>query len=252
MESVSPTNRHGRDAPEFCNLSGCEQLVPCPTHSAGSRLVLVMTDVPNIVDVVVGTPFRASDHCFVSCVLRVQQSVPEYSVRSTVFLKHRTNWDSDRSAVRSFKWSTILKSADPLVAFDRAICKVIVRYVPTTVLRSRPGDKQWFDSSCRRASDAKQTADRAWCRAWNAEHCGQFGAPSGAQRVYGAAMESNNEGTRNTLNHSTCSHKWWKTLKGSIFGVKPSITDLLRHGGGLVVAPAEKDSLLGSRFDSKQ
>ena len=32
LESVSPTDRHGRDALDFCNLSGCEQLVRCPTR----------------------------------------------------------------------------------------------------------------------------------------------------------------------------------------------------------------------------
>ena len=37
----------------------------CPTHIAGNRLDLVMTDVPDIVDVVVGTPLGTSDHCFV-------------------------------------------------------------------------------------------------------------------------------------------------------------------------------------------
>ena len=100
----------------------------------------------------------------VSCVLRVEQSVLEYNVRSTVFLKHRSNWDSVSSAVRSFTWGIILKSADPLVVFDRAIGEVIGRYVATTVLRSRSGDKQWFNASCRRAYDAKQTACCAWCR----------------------------------------------------------------------------------------
>ena len=62
---------------------------------------------------VIGTPLGTSDNCFVSCVLRVEKSVLEFNVRSTVFLKHLTNWDSVRSAVRSFKWSTILESADP-------------------------------------------------------------------------------------------------------------------------------------------
>ena len=49
LESVSPTDRHGRDALDFGNLSGCEQLVLCPTHIAGKRLDLVMADVPDIV-----------------------------------------------------------------------------------------------------------------------------------------------------------------------------------------------------------
>ena len=61
-----------------------------------------------------------------------------------------------------------------------------------------------------------------------------------ALRIYGAARESHNEHTRNTLNHSTCSHKRWETLKGSIFGVKPPIPALRGPGGALVVAPAEK------------
>ena len=107
LESVPPTHRHGRDALDFCYLLGCEQLVPCPTHIVDNRLDLVITDVPDIADVFVGTPLGTSDHCFVSCELRVEQSVPEYNIRSTFFLKHRTNWDNVRCAVRSFTWSTI-------------------------------------------------------------------------------------------------------------------------------------------------
>ena len=38
LESVSHTDRHGRDALDFCNLSGCEQLVCCPTHYVGYSL----------------------------------------------------------------------------------------------------------------------------------------------------------------------------------------------------------------------
>ena len=36
-----------------------------------------------------------------------KQSVSEYHVRSTVFLKHRPNWDDIRCAARRFKWGTI-------------------------------------------------------------------------------------------------------------------------------------------------
>ena len=101
MESVSPTDRHGRDALDFCNLSSWEQLVRCPTYIAGNRLDLVMTDDPDIVDVFVVTPLSTSDHCFVSCVLRVEQSVPEYNVRSTVFLKQSIVPTGTVSAVQS-------------------------------------------------------------------------------------------------------------------------------------------------------
>ena len=73
----------------------------CRVFIAGNRLDLVMTDVPDIVDLFVGTPLGTSDHCIISCVLRVEQSVPEYNIRSIVFLKHRINWDTARCAVRS-------------------------------------------------------------------------------------------------------------------------------------------------------
>ena len=67
-----------------------------------------------------------------------------------------------------------------------------------------------------------------------------------AQRDYGAATESHNENTRNTLEHSTCSHTWWETLKGLIFYVMPCIPALRWPGGALVVATAEKAPLLGT------
>ena len=66
------------------------QLVRCPTYITGNRLDLVFTDAPAIVDVFVGTRLGTSHHGFVSCVLRVEQSVPEYNAKSTVFLKHHT------------------------------------------------------------------------------------------------------------------------------------------------------------------
>ena len=69
-------------------------------------------------------------------------------------------------------------------------------YIPTTVLHNRSGDKQWFDTSCQRTHDAKQSAYRVWCRACN----GQFVlARAEEQRVYGAAKESHNEHAGNTL-----------------------------------------------------
>ena len=108
------------------------------------------------------------DHCFVSCVLRVEQSVPEYNIRNTVFLKYHTNWDIVHCAVRSFTWSTILKPADPLDAFDRAIGEIIGWIVPTNL------DKQWFDASSQRAHDAKQTAYYAMRRERSGDHWDRF------------------------------------------------------------------------------
>ena len=64
LEFVSPTDRHGRDAVDFCNLLGCQQLVCCPTNIAGNRLDLMMTDVPDIVDVFAFLVTALSVVCF--------------------------------------------------------------------------------------------------------------------------------------------------------------------------------------------
>ena len=47
-------------------------------------------------------------------------------------------------------------------------------FLPLFFVVSRSRDKQWFDASYRRTYDVKQTAYRAWCRAHNAYHLGQF------------------------------------------------------------------------------
>ena len=101
-------------------------MCPVPLTLLVINLILLLPMSLIIADAFVGTPLGTSNHCFVSCVLHVEQSVLEYSDRSTVFQRHRTNWDSICSTVRSFTCSTILKSADTLVPFNRAIGEVIV------------------------------------------------------------------------------------------------------------------------------
>ena len=89
-----------------------------------------------------------------------------------------------------------------------------------------------------------------WCRSLESN---QFvHSRTEAQRVYGVAMASHNERPRRTLTSTTCSQKWCETLKGSIFGEKPSIPALMGPSGALVVSPAARASLLGALFDSKQ
>ena len=100
--------------------------------------------------------------------------MPEYNAGSTVLLKHCTNWDSVISTGRSFTWALFCSQC-----------------VPTTVLRSRSGDKQWFDSSCGRAYDGKHTDYPAWYTARNANQWGQFvRARAEAKSImHGAARE---------------------------------------------------------------
>ena len=45
------TNCQGVAAFDFANVSGCDQLVVSPTHARGGTLDLLMTDVPDLVQV---------------------------------------------------------------------------------------------------------------------------------------------------------------------------------------------------------
>ena len=56
------TNRHGVAAFDFATVSGCDQLIVCPTHALGGTLDLLVTDVPDLVRVAVVVPIGNSDH----------------------------------------------------------------------------------------------------------------------------------------------------------------------------------------------
>ena len=92
-----------------------------------------------------------------------------------------------------------------IVTLGRVQMHFVTKHVAISLIGSKSvsGDKQWFDASCRREYDAKQTVYRAWCRARDADHWSQFELASiEAKRVCSAARESHNERTRNTLKPS--------------------------------------------------
>ena len=81
------TNRHGVASLDFAMVSGCDQVVTGPTHARGGTLDLLMTDVPNLVQVTVVSPLGSS----LSTAISTVQAVPGLCVSRKVFLKHRVN-----------------------------------------------------------------------------------------------------------------------------------------------------------------
>ena len=57
------TNSHGRSARDFSDMADCRQMVVDPTHRDGGVLDLVLTDVPDLCEVVTGCSLGRSDHC---------------------------------------------------------------------------------------------------------------------------------------------------------------------------------------------
>ena len=93
------TNRHGVAALDFATASGCDQLVIGPTHARGGTLDLLMSDVPDLVQVTVVEPLGSSDHSSLSTAISMAQAVPGLCVSRKVFLKHRVNWTAVCDAI---------------------------------------------------------------------------------------------------------------------------------------------------------
>ena len=81
------TNSQGVAAFDFVTVSGCDQLVVGPTHARGGILDLLMTDVPDLIQVAVVAPMFNSDHSSLSSVILTAQAVPNLCVSRKVFLK---------------------------------------------------------------------------------------------------------------------------------------------------------------------
>ena len=100
-------NHHGVAAFDFATVSGCDQLVVGPTHERGLTLDLLMTDVPDLVRVVVVAPIGNSDHTSLSAVISMAQAVPNLCVSGKVFLKYEVNWNTVCGAIQDLPWRNI-------------------------------------------------------------------------------------------------------------------------------------------------
>ena len=249
-----PTDRHGLAAFEFSNVSGTSQLVDEPTHLAGNRLDLVFTDVPGVVSVSVGTPVGTSDHSFLSCNLTTSQHVPDISTSKKVYLKSRANWGAVCSDLSNVSWSNIYCDPEPASRLSDLLCGVLDRRVPSKIIRNRNSDKPWFNNACRRAYQAKQEAYRRYTRSgrnpgfWQA----YIDLRNEASAIYSVAEASYYDHARSVLSNCSDSHKWWSTLKESLFGSDNSIPPLMTPSGAVSSSPMERSKLLSDVFKNKQ
>ena len=84
----STMNHHGVGALNFATVSGCDQLVLSPTHAHGRTLELLMTDIPDLIQVTVVAPLGRSDHSSLSIAISIAQAIPNLCVSIRVLLKH--------------------------------------------------------------------------------------------------------------------------------------------------------------------
>ena len=74
----------------------CTQIVEKPTHIAGGRLDLVLTDVQDLVRVSTHCLIGTSDHFHLQVVVMLNERVPQMCCTRRVLLKSRINWGAVR------------------------------------------------------------------------------------------------------------------------------------------------------------
>ena len=122
-------NHHGVAAFDFATVSGCDQLVVGPTHACGGTLDILMTDVPDLVRVVIVAPIGNSDQSSLSAVISMAQAVPNLCVNRKVFQKHQVNWNTVCGAIQELPWHNIWLSDNPVeVLKEQLSCWLDIMY----------------------------------------------------------------------------------------------------------------------------
>ena len=253
LGSVSPTNGNGLAALDFSNLSGCEQLIQGPTHNSGNCLDIVLTNTPGVVEAAVLAPIGTSDHNSINCKICLEFTIPDITISRQVYLKSQVNWDNVCMDIGLIHWNTIFKSNDPVAALNTCLLEILHRRVPSKIIKSRIKDKAWFDNDCKCAFDNKQAAYHLWRRNRSQQHWNNYVAlRAEARRIYNAAETSYNSHLQDVLAGATQSHKWWSSLKSSLFGVESNMPPLCEPSGSMSYEPQRKAELLSDTFISKQ
>ena len=97
-------------------------------------LDLLMTDVPDLIQVAVIAPIGNSDHSSLSAVISTAQAVPNLCVSKKVFLKHQVNSNTVCGAMRHLHWRNIWSSDNPVEVLNEHLSLPVGRYVPTKII----------------------------------------------------------------------------------------------------------------------
>lgn len=137
--------------------------VDFPTHSSGSSLDPVLTDLP--LDTVSCFPLGfvgTSDHIAVLTKLKVGKSKEESRER-TFWMWNDADWTGFKNGLTEMEWNSLLQGSvhEQSNLFTAKLLELQYRYVPHKTYTSKSSDQPWFGPQCKAASDKKY---RAWIR----------------------------------------------------------------------------------------
>ena len=140
----STINLHGRAALCFALSSGCEQIVAEPTHIEGRMFDLVLTDVPDVVGVRIGSLVVTSYFSAIFIDVVLEQLIPHVVFRQEVCLNNSVYWEVVRRDVKGLNWTGIIRFICLVSSVNEALLRIIKDRALKGTIAVRTGDKPWL------------------------------------------------------------------------------------------------------------
>ena len=104
----------------FVTVSGFDQLVVCPTHARVGTHNLLLTDVPDLIRVVLVAPIANLDQSSLLAVISMAQAVENLGVGRKLFLRQQVNWNTVCGTIRDLPCRNNLSTDHSVEVFARA------------------------------------------------------------------------------------------------------------------------------------
>ena len=102
----------------------------------------------------VGSPIGTSDHCYVSAIIKTEHAVPDISFSLKIYLKSQAHWDGILNELVSLTGQIPIDKLT-LLPLNDGFERIIVRCIPSRVIKFCIKDKALLMSDCKRANLAK-------------------------------------------------------------------------------------------------
>ena len=130
---------------------------------------------------------------------------------------------------------------------------MVVRFVPTKVIRARNEENPWCKDQCIHAFGLKQEAHLWWIHDLSRVNWEEFvHCQMRANETYSNGNRQFSVRNRDVLMNAQSPYKWWSTLKSTVFSWNSSLPPLAGGGGGMVCESVGMADLLSDHFDGKQ
>ena len=198
----------------------------------------VLVHLPcRLIRVAVAAPIGNSDLSSLSAVISIAQALPNLCVSRKVFLKQHVNWNTVCVAMRDLPWRNIWLADNPVEVLNEHLSLLVVRHVPTKIIRVRNKDKPWFDYQCRHGFGLKQEAHLRWTRDLSRVNWKEFvHCHVRANETYSEAKRLFSDRNFDVFMNVHSPHKWWSTLESAVFGSSSSLPLLVSEGGDWCVS----------------